>query len=74
MKQLRRKSVNLVKVQWSTDDRDCTWEMEESMRASNQELFVSGTIRYSYLIFLCFVPFRGRKDLSGGECNNPNIL
>ena len=23
-KQLRRKSVNLVKVQWSTDDRDCT--------------------------------------------------
>ena len=39
-KQLRRKSVRLVKVQWSTDERDCTWETEESIRASNPELFV----------------------------------
>ena len=38
-KQLRKKIVNLVKVQWSRDDRDCTWETEESIRASNPELF-----------------------------------
>lgn len=38
-KQLRRKSVSLVKVQWSSDARDCTWEIEESIRASNPELF-----------------------------------
>jgi len=38
-KQLRRKTVNLVKVQWSADERDCTWEIEESIHASNPELF-----------------------------------
>ena len=72
-KQLRRKSVNLVKVQWSTDERDCTWETEESIRASNPELFISGTFTIlSYLsLFSFFVPFRGRKALSGGECNSP---
>ena len=42
-KQLRRKSVSLVKVQWSTDVRDCTWETEKSIRASNPELFGPGT-------------------------------
>ena len=41
VKQLRRgKSVRLVKVQWSPDERDCTWETEESVRKSNPELFV----------------------------------
>ena len=43
-KQLRRKQVDLVKIQWSDDDRDCTWETEDSIRASNPELFASGTI------------------------------
>ena len=41
VKQLRRgKSVKLVKVQWSPDERDCTWETEENMRRTNHELFV----------------------------------
>ena len=43
-KQLRRKQVDLVKIQWSDDDRDCTWETEDSIRASNTGLFASGTI------------------------------
>ena len=31
-KRLRRKVVNLVKVQWSSDPRDCTWETEDEMK------------------------------------------
>ena len=57
-KQLRKKQVNLVKVQWSEDDRDCTWETEDSIRASNPDLFISGTILFQYcLIFLCILLF-----------------
>ena len=40
MKQLRRKSVKLVKVQWSEDENDCTWETEEDIRKKYPELFV----------------------------------
>ena len=29
-RELRRKKIHLVKVQWSSDPRDCTWETEES--------------------------------------------
>lgn len=43
-KQLRRKQVDIVKVQWSDDDPDCTWETEDNIRASNPESFASGTI------------------------------
>ena len=43
-KQLRRKTVKLVKVQWSEDDDDCTWETEESMKATHPELFVGRTL------------------------------
>ena len=43
-KQLRRKTVKLVKVQWSEDGDDCTWETEESMRATHPELFVGRTL------------------------------
>ena len=31
-KELRNKKVHLVKVQWSGDPRDCTWETEESIQ------------------------------------------
>ena len=39
-KQLRRKVVKLVKVQWSEDESDCTWETEEDVRKKYPELFV----------------------------------
>ena len=39
-KKLRRKTVKLVKVRWSGDPRDCTWETEESMRKSYPECFM----------------------------------
>ena len=38
-KQLWSKAVRLVKVQWSEDERDCTWETESSIQESNPELF-----------------------------------
>ena len=31
-RKLRNKSINLVKVQWNGDPRDCTWETEESIK------------------------------------------
>ena len=32
-KELRNnKKIKLVKVQWSDDERDCTWEAEEKIR------------------------------------------
>ena len=31
-RELRSKKVHLVKVQWSSDPRDCTWETEESIK------------------------------------------
>ena len=36
-KRLRRKVVRLVKVQWSGDAVDCTWETEERMRKAYPE-------------------------------------
>jgi hypothetical protein len=38
-KRLKHKTIRLVKVQWSKDERDCTWETEERMRAKNPHLF-----------------------------------
>ena len=38
IKRLRKKIVNLVKVQWSGDVRDCTWETEDYIRDSYPEL------------------------------------
>ena len=38
-KQLRRKAVKLVKVQWGKNENDCTWETEESIRKTYPELF-----------------------------------
>ena len=38
-KQLRRKAVKLVKVQWGENENDCTWEREESIRKTHPELF-----------------------------------
>ncbi|XP_028102554.1 uncharacterized protein LOC114301789 [Camellia sinensis] len=40
VKQLRRKEVNLVKVQWSEDENNITWELEEKVRRMHPELFV----------------------------------
>ena len=40
VKQLRRKKVNLVKVQWSEDENDITWELEEKVQHMHPELFV----------------------------------
>lgn len=37
-KRLRRKIVKLVKVQWSGDPNDCTWENEDEMRKSYPNL------------------------------------
>ena len=39
MKQLRRKAVKLVKVQWGDDEEDRTWEIEENIRRKYPELF-----------------------------------
>ena len=33
-KRLRNKVVKLVKVQWSGDPMDCTWETEDNMKKS----------------------------------------
>ena len=38
-KQLQRKAVKLVKVQWGENENDCTWETEENIRKSHPELF-----------------------------------
>ena len=38
-KQLRRKAVKLVKVQWGENEKDCTWETEEDIRKKYPELF-----------------------------------
>ena len=39
VKYLRRKVVNLVKVQWSERVNDVTWELEEKIQKSHPELF-----------------------------------
>ena len=38
-KKLRNKRVRLVKVQWSDDARDCTWETKNMIRDSYPDLF-----------------------------------
>jgi ''chromo'' (CHRromatin Organisation MOdifier) domain. len=39
VKQLRSKVVPLVKVQWSVDENDVTWELEDKIRRLHPELF-----------------------------------
>jgi len=41
-RQLRNRGIKLVKVQWSADENDCTWEREGAMRQAYPHLF--GTI------------------------------
>jgi len=38
-KQLRRKVVKLLKVQWSENDDDCTWKTEENIKATHPKFF-----------------------------------
>ena len=38
-KKLRNKTNKLVKVQWSLDGNDCTWEVEDRVRAKYPSLF-----------------------------------
>lgn len=40
VKQLRNRTVPLVKVQWSENEKDITWALEEDVRRSHPELFV----------------------------------
>lgn len=51
-KKLRSKVVPLVKVQWSSNPKDCTWETQESMQRHYPELF-GARVRY-VLFFLKF--------------------
>ena len=36
----RGKSVRKVKVRWSENEKDVTWELEDKMRGTHPELFV----------------------------------
>ena len=38
-KKLRNKTIKLVKVQWSLDANDCTWEVEDKMRSQYPQIF-----------------------------------
>lgn len=38
-KRLRNKTVRLIKVQWSDDERDCTWETDSRIRDDYPDLF-----------------------------------
>ena len=38
-KKLRNKTIKLVKIQWSLDANDCTWEVEDKMRNQYPQIF-----------------------------------
>ena len=40
-KKLRNKTLKLVKVQWSVDSNDCTWELEDKIRIDYPKLFAN---------------------------------
>ena len=40
-KKLRSKTLKLVKVQWSLDPNDCTWELEDKIRMDYPKLFAN---------------------------------
>ena len=40
-KKLRSKTLKLVKVQWSVDPNDCTWELEDKIRMDYPKLFAN---------------------------------
>ena len=40
-KRLRNKIIRLVKVQWSLDANDCTWEIEDKMKIKHPNLFAN---------------------------------
>ena len=39
IKKLRNKEIRLVKMQWSLDPNDCTWEVEDKIRNDYPQLF-----------------------------------
>lgn len=39
IKQTRRGSYSMVKVQWSSNEKDVTWEYEAKMRVEHPHLF-----------------------------------
>ncbi|XP_017428675.1 uncharacterized protein LOC108336720 [Vigna angularis] len=57
-KQLRGKTISLVKVVWDSRTGDSSWELEGDMRESYPHLFSSKS------------NFRGRKFCCWGECKN----
>ena len=40
-KKLRNKTIKLVKVQWSLDPNDCTWEVEDKIKVQYPQLFAT---------------------------------
>jgi len=55
VKQLRGRSIPMVKVLWDLIFRDSTWEIEEEIRASYPNLFLGKFIfEYSYVTTLVF--------------------
>ena len=42
-KRLRHKIIKLVKVQWSLDPNDCTWEVEDKIKAQYPQLFAAAS-------------------------------
>ena len=49
-KRLRTKTARLVKVQWSDDDRDYTWEVESRIRDTYPDLFDG-----MFYLLVCFM-------------------
>ena len=80
-RELRSKKVHLVKVQWSSDPRDCTWETEKALNkptpnaewtslTNSGARYLYNTLHLHFVSYFTVVSFRGRKVLSGGDCNN----
>ena len=51
VKRLRNKDVPLVKVQWSANPKDCSWETKESIERTHPDLF-SRASKGEFLDFL----------------------
>ena len=48
-KRLRNKTVKLVKVQWSDNEKDCTWETEDRIRDAYPDLL------WGYVLYLFYI-------------------
>ena len=55
IKKLRRKELKLVKVQWTDNEKDCTWESEEKMLKEHPHLF--GTCLHFKLYALSYFKY-----------------